>query len=764
MSPSSPTDFLFTVMPGEETWTIVGPGADSPPHVVPNPLAERDFRLLVEKLRVRSDEKFPPDQEADIRYYEDLARELSDRITSVLLSDDARHALRVRLNQVHRKRARLTIRVTEKGHVGDRALALPWELVAPTSGEFPVRQSVLEIVRESFIPGAPELPEPTLSLAVAVAVAAPEGEAALAYEKEEVRLQTVLEPLGHAVAFTDLGTLDELVELVDRHHATAILFSGHGLPGRLLFEDRLGFAQPVTIEGVARRLRSVLLDPDQAGSFPSLFFLSSCDSAESGVGPSSPGPSSAAALHRAGFPQVIGYFGPVRDSAASQAEQAFFKALSSGQTALQAAHLARASLVDEIEHEGESFVFPLAWTQFAIYHRGADRPLAAGGRKLGRSLPPRFRRRQDDRNGVPVLTQGFIGRRPIQHEILRKVTAGERLVVLHGLGGSGKTALASQMLTRRLALSLEPASALFLQIPPLGKDVEPLLSLRRQAESHGRNHALPGWEERIARIQGRVPAPLPGFAETLRALQETLPHSPLTVLIDRMDHLQNPRRGGSDTSRPGDAEWWKEIEALAAHGILVLASTRWASGNLPSRCYVGVPPLSASDAFRMMAFFVELSDLNPQQRSRLADWSEGHPRTIELLDRAIARRRQNKGLGYECTEPWKELVEPCLPEVAEAIRHELQLRELWMSLPETARDHARRLVAVGKPLPVTEIDELGGERDVLIRSGLLVRHLQEVCSTDGHFQWVDHWKLPLRLCEVITGKSDQDWPPGRVLA
>lgn len=747
MTTPSPTDLLFTITPGEETWTIVGPMSGSPPHAVPSPLGDQDFLGLVRELRRYSSMKFSPGETSDIRLYEEVARELSARITPLLLSEEAHQAVRVRLNQVQLGRARLTIRVADHGPLSDQVLKLPWEVVAPDSNEFPVRQSVLEVVRESVVPGAPELPEPSGPFGVAVAVAAPEGQAALSYEKEEVRLQTVLAALGHAVAFSDLGTLDDLVELVDLHRATAILFSGHGLPGRLLFENRLGFADPVAAEEVVRRLRTVLLSPGRSGSFPGLFFLSSCEGATS-----EDGPSAAAALHRAGFPQVIGYFGPVRDSAASRAEEMFFRCLARGDTALQAAHRARASLVDVIEHEGEPFVYPLAWTQFAIYHRGADRPVAAGGRTAGRSLPVRFRRRIEARHGVPVLAQGFIGRRALQHEILRKVSSGERLIVLQGLGGSGKTALAGHLMTRRLALSPNPADALFLRVPSPEEETEPILALRRQAEEHGRQHALPGWEERLAELRERFPAPAAGFAATLRALRAT-PQSPFAVYVDRADALQvGPGTdNGPGTWRAGAAEWWSELEELAAEEFLVLASTRYAGVDL-GRSHLGVPPLSPSDAFRMMAFFVELADLTPEERRRLVEWTEGHPLTIALLDAAVDRQYKRQGLGYEPADRWKDFVEPVLPEVADAVRREIHLDDLWAGLPEIAREQARRIAATGKRLTLAEIDQLGGERDLLIRSGLLVRHLEEVRLSGNNFKWAERWGLPRRLCELITGE------------
>lgn len=757
-------DLLFTIEPGEETWIIIGPTPDSPPHVVASPLADLDFIRLVDDLRHESSVKLPPEKKNEIRSLKEIARRISDRLTPLLLSEDARKAVSTRLNEVQNGRARITLRVEDRGILGDQALALPWEVVAPDEpGKFPVEESRLEIVREAVIPGAHELPEPSGPLTVAVAVAAPEGEAALSYEKEEVRLQTHLAPLGHAVVFSDLGTLDDLVELVRDQNATAILFSGHGLPGQLLFEDKLGFGEPIGVEEVMRRLRTVLLDPGRGGSFPNVFFLSSCDGAtgakqRDGQGPSSllgNGPSTAATLHRAGFPQVIGYFGGVRDSAAARAEEAFFRELARGANALQAAHVARASLVDVFEHEGRSFQFPLAWTQLAIYYRGVDRAMADGGRKPGRSLPPHFRRRTDDQRGLPVLTQGFIGRRGLQHDVLRRIHQGERLIVLHGLAGSGKTALAGHLMTRRLGLSPDPAGALLLRVSSPDETPEPLLELRLRAEEHGQRHAIAGWAERIAELRERFPAPAAGFAATVRALQAARP--PLTLCVDGVDALQVGPGTGVEPGlwRPGGAEWWREIEKLASDGILVLATTRYANADLPFQSHVGVPPLSPSDAFRMMAFFVELAALAPDQRRRLAAWSDGHPYTIRVLDEAIRDQVKSHGLGWEATDSWKELVEPALSRVAEAGRREMRLDALWADLPETAREHARRIGASRNPLPLQEVDRLGEERGLLIRSGLLVRYRQQM-KASGSFRWADRWGLPLRLREMIANETGHE--------
>jgi Restriction endonuclease len=275
-----PNDLELTITPGQKIWTIIGPTPGSPPHVVPNPLTDQDFLRQVRDLRRYSGMKFSPGEKLDIRIFEDVARELSARITPLLLSEEARQAVRVRLNQVQLGRARLTIRVADRGPTGDQILALPWEVVAPDPNEFPVRQSTLELVREWMVTDPDDVPAtdgltdwPVRHFAVN---SAPEKDSVLSYERRNSRLPEALTPLSDAAT---------------------------------------------------------------------------------------------AALHRAGFPEVIGYFGPPRESAAKRTEDIIVRCLDRGDTALQAAHRARASLVDIVEHQGQPFIFPLAWTQLAVYQR-----------------------------------------------------------------------------------------------------------------------------------------------------------------------------------------------------------------------------------------------------------------------------------------------------------------------------------------------------------------------------------------------------------
>ena len=419
--PPTAQELVFDLTPGEMDWTVVGPLTDSPPHTVPNPLVDADFITLLQELRewssqpLRLDDPTTPTVRARL---DRLARQVGARLTQVLCSPAARAAVARRIHALDQGRARLTLRVAERGPRGDQALALPWELLMPEEDTFAVHAGQLDVVREAVTDGAPPLTAPTAPLTVAVTIAAPEGQAALHYEQEAFRLYAALAPLGHQVAFSDLGTVEDLITVVEGQRAAIIHFSGHGLPGKLAFENDEGFADVVDIEALIRRLRTHLTRPGQTQPFPRLFYLASCHGATGTAGQANPahpeapaaaawpprdvrspvdivlgrGPSTAATLHRSGFVQVVGYYGPIGDELCTRTEEAFYRALAGGETTLQAVAEARARLDEPLVIDGERFVYPLGWVQLALYHRGPDLPLAVAGQSGSVRPPARFTR------------------------------------------------------------------------------------------------------------------------------------------------------------------------------------------------------------------------------------------------------------------------------------------------------------------------------------------------------------------------------------
>ncbi len=73
------------------------------------------------------------------------------------------------------------------------------------------------------------------------------------YEEEAYRLVLSMQRAAEdAVAFSDLGSVRDLVRAVRRVDPTVVHFTGHGSPGTLLFEDEFGEKAEIPISGRLR--------------------------------------------------------------------------------------------------------------------------------------------------------------------------------------------------------------------------------------------------------------------------------------------------------------------------------------------------------------------------------------------------------------------------------------------------------------------------------------------------------------------------------
>src|SRR5262249_43419386 len=123
-----------------------------------------------------------------------------------------------------------------------------------------------------------------------------------------------------------------------------------GAPGTLQFEDEEGEAVSVSIHSLLGDLRERVPD----GGLPKFFYLASCHGNEP-VAPDkgrAGAESSAAAVQRAGIPQVVGYYGPIVDELSTRAEVALYEAIASGRSTRYAVRQARTALAGPIEGIG----------------------------------------------------------------------------------------------------------------------------------------------------------------------------------------------------------------------------------------------------------------------------------------------------------------------------------------------------------------------------------------------------------------------------
>jgi len=381
-----------------------------------------------------------------------------------------------------------------------RVLRLPWELAADEDGHlFAARPPVVVRRRLHKAKQAPVV-QFALPLRVLMVVSRPDGVGFLDPRSSAAALLDALAPLGEQaeVEFLRPATLGALTaRLADpaRLAVHVVHFDGHGVYepavglGYLLFEDDEHRPDPVN----ANRLGTLLSQAD----IP-LMVLDACQTAEAGELNAFSGV--AARLIQSGVANVLAMSYSVLVETTRRLTAAFYAELAAGRTVGQALDRARFALyADTGRHrlyrpaEGREETIQLHdWFLPCLYQQQADPAPFAGHltsgpsparRGVGGEVPAREGGQGDRlprlpaRGGFPAEPRhGFHGR---ARELLalERAFAARRIVVLHGFGGQGKTALATHAagwltrtgLFRRAAfLSFERGGGLEFALSELG--------------------------------------------------------------------------------------------------------------------------------------------------------------------------------------------------------------------------------------------------------------------------------------------------------
>ena len=326
---------------------------------------------------------------------------------------------------------------------------LPWELLHdgtaflcahPTRLFTPLRSVTvrnLDVItanrplRTLFMATSPEQVEPVLD-----------------FEQEEARILDATRKQPIELQVEESGSLEGLREQVEsfpQGYFDVFHLTGHAdihddAPV-FIMEDPLGGAHHAKLEELAR----VFSD---SGRFPRLIFLSGC---RTGQSPDQGGlPSFSEALVAAGAPAVLGWALPVGDQDASAAAGYLYDKLAAGVPIDQAVSFARQQLCARNSRY---------WHLLRLYCDSSDlRPLVTPLRTTDRErLQIREARSEilDAGGKVEVCTRTqFVGRRRLLQRCLRALRAFPddphyaEGVLLHGMGGLGKSSAAARLLER----------------------------------------------------------------------------------------------------------------------------------------------------------------------------------------------------------------------------------------------------------------------------------------------------------------------------
>ncbi|MEM7154993.1 MAG: tetratricopeptide repeat protein [Myxococcota bacterium] len=683
-----------------------------------------------------------------------LARSTGQTLTGLLPPAGLGILERIAGNAASRGPALVSVRVHGEEAKANNALVLPWELLMLGS-RFPVALGEVHIVREAVTPGVTEGLDPNEeppALSVVAHVAAPKAPnlPELNLEEASYRMARALTRIEGQTLFTEMGTLEDLGKAVHRVSPVVLHFAGHGLPGKLVFEDEDCAPHGVTANELLIALRL------QKTTLPRAIWLSCCY----GAGPGKPAagdtpsrarewgvmasesPSIAADLHRAGIPQILGYFGPVPDPLAVEVDRHLFEGLAETGYTLEAVRQARLRTQQAIDTGKGWARFPLAWTLLSLYHRGPNLPLIDATKTLPKATAARLVPEPEKVQGLDVLGFGFIGRRRLLARLRREWGQNhQRVLGLYGLGGLGKTATMIRLCRVLLSGELveneqwqDKALVLPLQLVDGQEQLrtEPFAVLRELVDTMVEGHPLcpPDWNERLDAIEQADEQSSRG-----RALAELV----LSVCkggvlyIDNGETMQVER-----TEMDGELDKvpWRSEEVAAFFRTVcgarlpettVLLTTRYRPADTPG-WWAPIEPCSKDEIFRMTRWHPWLRRLPPVLREELVSTRlAGHPRAVKWANALVEEQAQRwqEDCGQSLREDLpsdrvrREVLEPALEGLPDKAAADLLLETLLERQTPEALALLGECCGIGLPVPFQVVRRMGDGADALRSRGLL---------------------------------------------
>jgi tetratricopeptide (TPR) repeat protein len=329
------------------------------------------------------------------------------------------------------------------------ALRLPWELLANAKG--PLCQQGVTIRRALASSPAPAAPEAgALPLRILLVVSRPDDRAFIDPRLTTGAMLEALAPLGAGVRvdFCRPPTLDRL-EAMLRDAETAgsryqiVHFDGHGAFAPELQSGALLFEREVEGSTLAHEVRADVLGARLSAHRIPLLILEACHSGQAGQAGAFRGV--AQALVEAGVGSVVAMSHAVRVEATRILVGRLYAALAAGRSIGAALEEGRAALAAQPERG------PVAlqdWFLPQLYQNSDDAVLVEGGLAAARGMVAAEVRRPLARAGEPgafpgAPKYGFFGRAEGLARLERRLLR-ERAVVLHAMGGMGKTSLACE--------------------------------------------------------------------------------------------------------------------------------------------------------------------------------------------------------------------------------------------------------------------------------------------------------------------------------